>query len=328
MAAGLGSATAVRTRGTQSFVQILARCWRRPSLVGVELLWRWSFGVPLLAVLWLEGHRIWTQTAAQLDATGVFEFSLQYPMQGAEQVSDAIDVLKPPMLHAAIWLLPLAIVAWAAASGLGRNAVLRHYRPETLWRPAPMIVLQLLWVLALCATVAVWFVAVRWAANFTLAGISGGVTDPGGGQGEPNLVLYCSLVIILSLGIFTMWALASWVFSIAPLLSLLEGRGVGASLARTLRLGPLRGHLMEINLVMGIVKLALIVLAMVFSATPLPFEEVVHGLALYVWWAVVTLLYLVASDFFQVARVVSFVELWSAFGAPAKGAGVNPATPL
>ena len=82
---------------------------------------------------------------------------------------------------------------------------------------------------------------------------------------------------------------------------------------RSVRLGPLRGKLMEINLVMGIVKIALIVLAMVFSATPLPFAEVVSGAGLYAWWAVVTVLYLVASDFFQVARVAAFVELWGLY---------------
>ena len=311
------------THGTQSFVQILALCWRRPSLVGLELLWRWSFGIPLLAVSWLEGQRIWAQNAAQLESTGIFQFSLQYPMQGALQISDAIDVLSPPVLHVAVWLLPLSTLAWSLAAGLGRNAMLRRYRPETPRRPAAMIVLQLLLVIALSATFAVWFMAVRWAANFTLANASAN----GDTQGDPNLVLYCSLVIILSLGIFTAWALASWVFSIAPLLSLLEGRGAGASLLRSLRLGPLKGRLVEINLVMGIVKLALIVLAMVFSATPLPFEEVVHGTALYAWWAVVTVIYLVASDFFHVARLVSFVELWGAFGTPATSAGVNPAKP-
>jgi hypothetical protein len=134
----------------------------------------------------------------------------------------------------------------------------------------------------------------------------------GGGQGEPNLILYSALVIIFSLGIFIVWALLSWVFSMAPLLALLEGLGVGGSLVRSLRLGPLRGKLVEINLVMGIAKIALIVLAMVFSATPLPFEEAVSGTALYVWLAVVTVAYLVASDFFLVARVVAFVDLWSA----------------
>jgi hypothetical protein len=119
-------------------------------------------------------------------------------------------------------------------------------------------------------------------------------------------------VIVFSLGVFTVWALLSWVFSIAPLLALVEGLGVGGSLVRSLRLGPLRGKLVEINLVMGIAKIALVVLAMVFSATPLPFADAVSGGTLYAWWAVVTVLYLVASDFFQVARVVAFVDLLEA----------------
>jgi uncharacterized membrane protein len=90
-----------------------------------------------------------------------------------------------------------------------------------------------------------------------------------------------------------------------------------------LRLGSLRGKLVEINLVMGIAKIALIVLAMVFSATPLPFEDAVSGGALYAWWAVVTVLYLVASDFFQVARVMAFVELWGTCGAVNRASGAT-----
>jgi hypothetical protein len=306
-AAGSGNPSVRRTvtRGTQSFVHILELCWRRPALLGLELLWRWSFGIPLLVLLWFEGLRIWSATAGRLEATGVFDFSLQYPMEGALQVSDAIGVLKPPVLHVAAWLLPVSMLAWGLAAGLGRNAVLRRYRPETPRQPATMIVLQLLRVVALCGSFAVWFAAIRWAANFALAN---GLT--GDAQGEPNLVLYCALVIVFSLGIFTVWALLSWVFSIAPLIAVLEGRSIAGSLTRSLCLGPLRSKLVEINLVMGIVKIALIVLAMVFSATPLPFEGVVHGASLYAWWAVVTVLYLIASDFFQVARVVAFVELW------------------
>jgi hypothetical protein len=292
-------------------VQILALVWRRPSLVAKEVVWRWSFGIPLLALLGWEGTRIWMQTAAQLRATGVFDFSLQDAWQGALQVSDAIDALKPPVLHAAEWLLPVAVVAWALASGLGRNALVRRYRTGTPWRPSSMIALQLVRGVALFGSYAVWYLAIHWAANFTLNRIS-----EGGAQGEPNLVLYCALVIVFSLGIFTVWAVLSWVFSIAPLLVLLEDRGIGSSLVRSLRLGPLKGKLVEINLVMGIAKIAMIVLAMVFSAVPLPFEAEVQGTALYVWWAVVTVLYLLASDFFQVARVVAFVDLWELIGHP------------
>src|SRR6202012_4539373 len=100
------------------------------------------------------------------------------------------------------------------------------------------------------------------------------------------------------------------VFSIAPLLVLLEDCGIATSLYRSMRLGPLTGKLVEVNLVMGIIKLALIVLAMVFSATPLPFESVMQGAPLYIWWTLVTLMYLVASDFFQVERLMAFVQFW------------------
>jgi hypothetical protein len=306
-----------RQRGTQSFVSILSLCWHRPALLALELLWRWLFGLPLLAALVFTGLHIGAATAAQVRATGILDFTLQYPMNGALSIAETYQVLRDPVLHALAWIVPAAVLAGAIAAALGRNAVLRRYRPTLPWRPGISIVLQFLRLAALCATFVLWFVAIHWAAHVALAGAS---TESG--QGEPNLVLYCALVIVLSLGIFTLWALLSWIFSIAPLLAILENRGVASSLARSLRLGPLTGKLVEINLVMGIVKIALVVLAMVFSATPLPFEDVVHGNALYAWWAVVTLLYLIASDFFQVARVVAFVELWGLYSGP------RPSSPL
>ena len=121
--------------------------------------------------------------------------------------------------------------------------------------------------------------------------------------------MYLALLICISLGTFTVWALVSWVFSVAPLIALAERQTITGSLLRSVRLGRMSGKLTEVNLVLGIVKLALIVLGMVFSATPLPFENTVNGVVLYAWWGVVTLLYLAASDFFQVARLVAFLDL-------------------
>jgi hypothetical protein len=109
---------------------------------------------------------------------------------------------------------------------------------------------------------------------------------------------------------FIAWALWSWVLSIASVLIAAEDRNVASALVASVRLGPLTMQLVEVNLVLGIVKLALIVLAMVFSAIPLPFETQMNGTALYVWWAAVAVWYLAASDFFQVARLAAFVEFW------------------
>jgi hypothetical protein len=285
-------------RGTQSLVHTLADCWSRPSLLALEIAWRWLFGAPALLLLYYEGAHILAVTATQLESTGIEQFTLQDPMRGVVMVADAIAVLKPPVMHAAMWLLPLLAVGWSIVSGTGRNLVLRRYDQTLPMRPLPLVILQLLRISALGGSFIGWFLAIHWAANYALS------------EAEPNLVLYCALVICLSLGIFTLWALLSWIFSIAPLLVLLESRGIAGSLYRSVRLGPLTGKLVEVNLVMGIIKLALIVLAMVFSATPLPFESVMQGAPLYIWWTIVTLLYLAASDFFQVARLVAFVKFW------------------
>jgi len=167
------------------------------------------------------------------------------------------------------------------------------------------MMLQAIRLCALAGSFWVWFTCIEVAARVAVIG-------PMAAGQEPNLVLYCAMAIVTTLGLFVLWGIVSWVFAIAPLLAMLRGTGVAASLAAALRLGTLKSKLVEINLVMGIVKIALIVLAMVFSATPLPFQTVTTPGFLACWWAGVTVLYLVGSDFFHVARLVAYLNLWRA----------------
>ena len=173
-------------------------------------------------------------------------------------------------------------------------------------RPLTLIGLQAVRMLTLVGVFAGWLRLLGASSHFA-------ITAPIAAGAEPNLVLYCGMVIVLTLSSFTAWAVVSWILFVAPLLAMLENLGVGASLQAALRLGPLRSKLVEINLVMGIVKIALIVLAMVFSATPLPFESVTTPGFLAVWWAMVTLVYLLWSDFFHVARLVGYLTLWRSY---------------
>jgi hypothetical protein len=278
-------------RGTQSLLHICLACWKKPDLLGRELLWRWAFGLPAAAILYHQGMRI----ADHVNLSGL---SLSDPLQAGQQLATAAAAVKPEVERVIGWLAPLLALAWAIASGLGRSAVLQCIDPRLHPAPFTLIVLQLLRMAALVTVWLGWYCALQWAANATLS------------SATPNLVGWSAWVICLSLGIFVLWALLSWIFSIAPLLAMLEGKGVVGSLASSLHLGPLTGKLVEVNLVLGIVRLALIVLAMVFSAIPLPFTADMSGTALYLWWAFVTLLYLLASDFFQVARLAAFVEFW------------------
>ena len=293
-------------RGTQSFVHTLSECWRRPSLTALEVLWRWAYGIPVLLVLGYVGQRILRETP--VDLASLKAMSVSDPMSAATTLAKGMEVLLPPILQVAVWLVPLLVVAWVVLSSVGRTAVMRRVDGRLQSRIGTLIVLRSFHVVALLGSFAAWFWFMERIGEWT-------VTGPMAAGGEPNLLGYFALVIIATLGLFTAWAVVSWALAVAPLLAMLRGLGVGASLAAAFRLGPLKAKLVEVNLVMGIVKIALIVLAIVFSATPLPFESVTTPEFLMWWWIGVTVVYLLASDFFHVARLVAYLQLWRAYEA-------------
>jgi hypothetical protein len=291
-------------RGTQSFVHTLSECWRRPSLTALEVLWRWAYGIPVLLVLRYEGLKILQETP--LDYAALKSMTVLDPMGSAQTLAKAMALLLPRVLSVALWLAPLLVVAWVVVSAVGRTVVLKRADGRLHARVGTLIVLQALRVVALLGSFLFWFWCMERVAEWT-------ITGPIAAEGEPNLVGYFSLVIVVTLGLFTLWAVMSWALAVAPLLAMLKGFGVGGSLAASFRLGPLKSKLVEINLVMGIVKIALIVLAMVFSATPLPFESVTTPEFLFWWWTGVTILYFLGSDYFHVARQVAYLQLWRAY---------------
>lgn len=304
-------------RGTQSFVHTLTSCWQRPSLTALEVLWRWIYGIP---ALWWIVTRVRTILSAHTQ--GTFDWSrlgLDHallndpvgaltadPMGAVGKLTHAVDIVLPDLLHVAVWMVPLLLAVWIVVSSVGRTVVLRRADARLLSKPFTLIALQVIRLCAMGTSFYIWFRAIGWAAQVA-------VTAPIAAGDEPNLVLYCAITIVTTLGLFVLWGIVSWIFSIAPLLAMLHGSGILGSLSAALRLGKLKSKLVEINLVMGIVKIALIVLAMVFSATPLPFETVTSPEFLAFWWAGVTTIYLVGSDFFHVARLVAYLELWRAY---------------
>jgi hypothetical protein len=227
------------------------------------------------------------------------------PMGVVGRFEHAAGIVIPDLLRIAVWLVPVLVVVWIVVSSLGRTMVLRRADGRLQSRPGTLMGLQVIRLLALGGSFGVWYEGIRGAARVA-------VIDPMSAGQEPNLVLYCAIAIVTTLGLFVLWGVVSWFFSIAPLLAMLRGLGLAGSLKAAMRLGSLKSKLVEINLVMGIVKIALIVLAMVFSATPLPFQTVTTPGFLACWWAGVTVIYLLGSDFFHVARLVAYLNLWRA----------------
>ncbi len=292
---------AKKTRETQALLKTLTFCFKSPSLTLLEILWRWLYGIP---ALWLIVRALgnigdliplplWQQLQVQA-----------YNPSSASVLLAQIALIIWPALKLAILRtgVPL-LLGWIVVSVAGRSLVTRRLRtlqpelvpPLTLRAVAQWLLLQFVRVSCLAFAVWLFFRIAFWAGNDAMA--------PGQ---PPNLVLYLSEVVIAGIIIFAAWGVLSYVVSVAPAVAVTDPRlGVAQALRQAARL---RG-VIEVNLVLGIVKLALLVLAMVFSAVPIPFESAVPVEQLHIWWAMVTLWFLATSDFFQVARWVELLRL-------------------
>jgi hypothetical protein len=305
-----------KLRATQTLVSHMGFVWGHPSLVAIEVAWRWLFGVPFLVVVWMQAQQILVQIPP--DSVGLNRVDLQNPWLSAVVLADAIARYEPSVVAVLHWLLPVGVVSWAIVSGLGRTLVLARMQvldpaersatraggASYLRRLPGFIGLQGLWMLGVLSSFWLWYRSVGWAsATHITVGA------------QPDLVGYLCWLILLSLGLFTVWALLSWTLAMAPLLFFWgDDANPGASvraLFRSFRLGKvLSGKLMEVSLVLAIVKIMLIVLDMVFSAAPLPFADQFGPDALHVLYVVIGILFLIGNDFFHVVRLRSFIALW------------------
>jgi hypothetical protein len=288
-------------RGTQSLVGQMGWVFERPWLTLIEVAWRWVFGIPFLTVCWIEGQRI--LIALPIESTGLASIDLQNPWIAATQLTNGCARYTPLVAPVLIWLVPAASLAWVVLSGLGRSVLLKRMNPRVGFRPLGLMALQAAWLALFLATCWGWFRAMTWVAATHITP-----------NAEPDLIGFSIWTIFLALGFFTAWALVSWPLLIAPLVMLLEECSPAAALGRSLKLGKaFNSKLVEINLVMGIVNLALLVLAMVFSAAPLPFSDQLGADALHWIGAGAAVFYLVASDYFQVVQLKGFLEFWRMF---------------
>jgi hypothetical protein len=285
-------------RGTQLLVEHMSEVFRRPSLVAIEIAWRWLIGIPFLLICWHQGRQI--LAAFPLEASGAGTLDTRNPWLASVQLSNIAAFYEPHVLVVLHWLLLSAAIDWAVVSGVGRNLLLMRMEPQIKFRPFTMIALQGAWLALLGLTAWGWLGCMEWAAATHITATA-----------EPDLVGYFIWAIVLALAFFTAFALTSWVLSIAPVLALLEQRSAISSLGQAIRLGRgFSSKLAEINLVLGIVKLALLVVAMVFSAAPLPFSDELGPDAMHIVAAASVIFFLVANDFFQVVRLEAFVEFW------------------
>jgi hypothetical protein len=285
----------------------MVEVWQRPSLTVIEAGWRWLVCVPLFYAVWVALGKL--GVVFSLDSSWAGSpalFKQAETLDGAWQILMALWSVIAPVAR---WFVPVFAVEWILAATLGRTLWLRRYDPALKTRRPTFALLALLKLSKLVGMLGTW--AACWAVALQVA-----VTAPVARHEEPNLVLLAAMIIILTLVLFVVWSMSSWVLQLAPLIAMTKSVSVRKSLVMAIRAPKaLRSQLIETNLVMGIVKVALLVLAMVFSACPLPFSSVETKEFLTCWWTGVGVWWLLASDYFHVVRTVAVLRLLRASDA-------------
>jgi hypothetical protein len=284
----------------------MSRVWSSPSLTALEIAWRW---LPLLLVeSFLEivehtlGIGVYVPANTWSALHGFQSISIFQPAAAVQIIGVAVASVFPHSLtEARGFIIPLLL--WNLIAALGRTLVLRRLEPTLHARRLSLFFLGTLRTLCLTAAWALWLWLVVTASRIA-------ITNPAAQGAEPSLVLFAAMLIVGTLALYCLWAIVSWPLQLAPLLAMRNNLGALAALRAAITSAKdLRAKLIEINLVMNIVKLALIVLAMVFSASPLPFTSVATPEFLRLWWAGVILLYLAMSDYFHVVRAAAYLSL-------------------
>jgi len=274
---------------------------RHPAVVALEVGWRWLFGIPFLLVCWSRLQHVLTILTPE--NSGLTNINPQNPWIAAGELSRVWWQYQPLIVNELGSIVPIAALAWILVSALGRSLALKTAEPRIRFRPTAMLLLQTAWLIVFGSICCGWFWSVARVASTHFAR-----------GNEPDLIGFAVWLIFLSLGFFTIWALLGWIVSVAPVLMLLEDCSAPSALRLTFKLGrPFTSELFEIGMVMGIVNLALVVVAMVLSAAPLPFSDELGGEALHAVWAGATVFYLIAHDYFQIVRLKCFVQFWNIF---------------
>lgn len=291
-------------RGTQTLVDQMSWVWSRASLTAIEVGWRWLFGIPFLLFLAHELKLIIHELPPV--QFGLNNLDPNDPWRIAKQLSEAWRAYLPLFAAHATWFLPLAALGWILLSAVGRSLLFARMEPGRKWRPFAFIAIQAVQLAAFSVVLLFWWhmMGVIAAENLYI-------------EGEPNLVGYLISTVLLTLGTYVAWALVSWPVLVAPVLVVLEGLSPWGAIAQGFHLGKIvSSKLVEINLVMGIVRLAMMVLASVLSAAPLPFGEQLGNSSLQTITVIAVLFNFVGNDYFQVVRLKSFIEFRKRFCAP------------
>lgn len=278
---------------------------RDPALFLMEFLWRWCFGLGLLALSFFVYAHL--RQAVLLSEADGLSFSSQDPFAFAEAAARLIAEAMPSLLSTLALVFSLAAVFWITAATVGRGIItriiVRRFAADyglTAALDAPrwmsFAILKFARVLMLLILV------IGYLGGNCIAAIVNGA--------EQNL-LRSALIVFASLAITSvLWSYVNWVLSLAPIFVVRDALSpLNSVVAAIAFLRRNHSRLAAIALWNGTVRGIAATLISVAAVSTAALWSAIPPVAITVLLALETLAYLVVSDMFLLARLAAYVSV-------------------
>lgn len=267
---------------------------RDPALLLIEVAWRWAFGTLCIVVCAVLAIMATKNVSASRFTFG--SISQMNPWESAQTIASFLVPLGAALLRAGLFAAIFLSFCWIILSALGRRATLLR---AGVGKGADMrTCFGISTVRALLTLTGIF----AWVFAGLVAGAAAAVTNP---HELPNLgvillILAPALVVIVG-----GWSVANWYLSLAPLYEESSWTQAVASVWRLTKLH--RDEVLEISIASSVMRFVLFVAALMLSFVV---SAVITNARVLAWdFVAIVLLYFLAADFVNIARLAAFAKL-------------------
>jgi hypothetical protein len=269
--------------------------WRAPDLALAEVAWRWTWGAASLLIAWFAAREFLHSLV--VSNRDYFQLRSNNPQWVADAIVHIFAGSGPTLLRLFFIITPAALVLWIVAASLGRAATLRallgNHRPLIgrtvglhLWR-------VVIGVLAFVGTV----------SSFLLGSVLAARTDP------PQPLIFIAIFFPLAVVFTILRSRINWFLLLANIYAA-EGATSAAGFGAATRIFKRRsGDFMGVGTVVGVVRIALMVVVTLLSLALVGAVGQVPGRLLWAAFLVLTLAYFAVSDWLYVVKLAAYTRI-------------------
>ncbi|HVJ05184.1 MAG TPA: hypothetical protein VM578_05910 [Candidatus Saccharimonadales bacterium] len=273
-----------------------------PALFAMELLWRWSFGLGLLALCFFAYARL--RQAVLLSDADQLALAGQDPFAVAEAAKNILAEAMPLLLRTFVQIFSVASILWIACAALGRGIITRLMVRRlaadysvTIASDAPR------WttfaILMFARVLMLLILVIGYLGGVIVAGM---VSSPKQNPVVSGLIVFASLSLAV-----VIWSYVNWVLSLAPIFVVRDALSpvdsVVAAIAFIRRNSP---RLTAISLWNGTARGVIATLISIAGVSTAALHFALPSWAISALLVLETLVYFVVSDVFLVGRLAAY----------------------